>query len=92
MERNQRLRISGSIPTQDMLSWAARFRVHQEDPQWYQHVIKENCWERLDFKRWENRNHWEDLTVLKIIDTTYLTLPQVAYHLEKWINSIKVTN
>lgn len=45
--------------TQDMLNWAAWLDMHHQDPQWVQHVIKENCWEGLDFRSWAQLESWD---------------------------------
>jgi hypothetical protein len=49
--------------------------VHNKDPQWEQHVIKDDCWEGLDFTKIDVKE-WPMKT--SIIDTTKLSIKEVA--------------
>jgi GTPase SAR1 family protein len=88
--RIQRLKSRGTIPTQDMLGWAAWLRIHQVDPQWHPSVITDNSWVQADFSRWESLTVWDSLATSTIIDTTDLSLPEVADVLAIWIRQYSI--
>jgi ADP-ribose pyrophosphatase YjhB (NUDIX family) len=86
-ERIQRLKkrnIYGA--DQNMLNWSAWFRMHTRDPQWTQHVIKDDSWDGLDFSSWDQNANWPNNVTTKIIDTTYLDIKEVAKQVDAWIN------
>ena len=86
-ERNQRLKkrnIYGA--DQNMLNWSAWLRMHHQDPQWMQHVIKKNSWEGLNFSSWDQLENWSNRKNSEILDTTDLTSPQVALSVYDWIH------
>lgn len=88
-ERIQRLKkrnIYGA--DQHMLSWAAWLRMHHQDPTWALHVIQDSDSCIMDFKRLENLNNWDDVARVIIIDTTGLTLDEVAQKVSDWIGSL----
>jgi hypothetical protein len=68
-----------------MLNWAAWLRMHHHDPAWHQSVVKDNCWNKLNFGRWDDLTSWKDFTTVTVIDTTYLNIPETAKALKAWI-------
>src|SRR3546814_19819454 len=62
---------------QHMLNWSAWLRMHLYDPQWTQHVIKDGCWDGLDFAKWDHLNNWSSLADVKLLDTTNLSILNV---------------
>ena len=53
-ERIQRLKKRHTYGAdQNMLNWSAWLRMHTRDPQWTQHVIKDDAWDGLDFSSWD---------------------------------------
>ncbi len=74
---------------QHSLNWAAWLRMHHEDPQWQQHVIKNDSWSNMQFVRWDKLDTWKPLSSIKIIDTTGLSISQVASQVKNWISSIE---
>lgn len=89
-ERIQRLKNRNTYGIdQNMLNWSSWLRMHHQDPQWMPQVIQENCWDQLDFHRWEHITAWSSLALVKNLDTTTLSIPQVAKSLVQWINSQK---
>jgi hypothetical protein len=71
---------------QNMLNWSSWLRMHHQDPSWMQHVLKENCWHGLDFTVWDQLVNWDGNAVMKTLDTTVLTINQVAQSIADWIN------
>ncbi len=71
---------------QNMLNWSSWLRMHYQDPTWMQHVLKENCWEGLNFNVWDQLSNWENKAVIKILDTTELSINQAAKSVAEWIN------
>jgi energy-coupling factor transporter ATP-binding protein EcfA2 len=85
-ERIQRLKKRDRYGAdQNMLNWAAWLRMHHQDPTWTQNVLKENAWEGLNFKVWDQLTQWDLNTHLKIVDTTHLSIPQTAESIANWI-------
>lgn len=93
IERVKRLNYCGTYgANQDTLNWAAWLRMHHVDPQWEQHVIKNHAWENLEFSRWDNLLSWGDLAVTHVIDTTSLSIAEVAQSLFEWITKYDPTD
>lgn len=89
VERIKRLKARNTYgANQDMLNWSAWLRMHHHDPQWHQSVIKDDCWEHLEFSRWDKDVAWPNNIVnQKILDTTPLSIEEVALEVNSWINS-----
>jgi len=88
IERIRRLKNRGTYGAdQNMLNWAAWLRMHHHDPQWEQHVIKNNAWSELRFESWDKLNKWDELAQTFTIDTTSLSVSEVAFALHNWITS-----
>lgn len=88
-ERIQRLKKRNTYGAdQNMLNWAAWLRMHHQDPQWSQHVLKENCWSGLDFGSWDQLELWGDKTNIALLDTTDCSIEGVAQKVANWIKSI----
>lgn len=75
---------------QNMLNWSSWLRVHHQDPSWQQHVIKNDAWSKLDFSNWDDLIAWPEKIEIKIIDTTNLSVEQVAQKVAKWIENISL--
>jgi len=89
-ERIQRLKKRNTHGIdQHSLNWAAWLRMHHEDPQWQQHIIKNDSWHNMQFDRWEKLDTWNSLASIKIIDTTGLSIQQVASQVRNWIESVE---
>ena len=80
LERIARLKKRGTYgANQDTLNWSAWLSMHHHDPQWEQHVIKENAWEIMDFSRLEKLTSWQEtLGRVHIINTSDMTVEQVS--------------
>lgn len=74
---------------QHVLNWASWLRIHTEDPQWEQHVIKNDGWNGMLFSRWDKADKWNSLASIKIIDTTNIPIDQVAWHIKDWVFSFQ---
>ena len=55
--------------------------------QWTPHVIQEDAWDEMDFSRIKQLSNWDSVAAVEILDTTGLSLNEVAQELAKWINS-----
>jgi len=87
--RIERLNKRGTYgANQDMLNWAAWLRMHSVDPQWHQNVIKESCWEKMQWDRWDT---WQKdnlkWNITHVIDSTTLSVEEVAKRIVDWITS-----
>jgi hypothetical protein len=86
-ERIQRLKKRNTYGAdQNILNWSSWLRMHHKDLQWMQHVLKENCWDGLFFSAWDQLVSWDNTASVKIIDTTELSLSEVATNVAKWID------
>lgn len=86
-ERIQRLKKRNTYGIdQNMLNWSSQLRMHHQDPQWIQHVLTEDCWHGLDFSVWDQLANWNSKESVRIIDTTELSLNEVATKVTDWIN------
>lgn len=85
-ERIQRLKKRNTYGAdQNMLNWSSWLRMHHQDPSWMQHVLKEDCWHKLDFSTWDQLANWDVAANIEMIDTTKLTLNGVAKKATEWI-------
>lgn len=84
--RVDRLRRRGTYgATQDMLCWAAWQRMHAVDPQWRRDVIKDGGAPEMVWQRWEDWQRGDERWQVRVIDTTKLTIDQVAVEVASWI-------
>ena len=63
---------------QNMLNWSSWLRMHHQDPGWMQRVLKEDCWHGLDFSSWDQLENWDSKAIVKILDTTEISINTVA--------------
>lgn len=84
--RLDRLRARGAHGvTQDMLNWAAWQRVHAVDPQWRPDVIRDGGSPAMRWERWETWVRGDPRWQVAVIDTTRLSVPEVAARLADWV-------
>lgn len=92
-ERIQRLKKRNTYSAdQNILNWAAWLRMHHKDPQWGQHVLKEDCWQSLDFSVWDQLANWDNIAIVKDLDTTAFSIDQVAKSVADWVNKKNIQN
>jgi len=51
-----------------------------------QHVLKDDCWDKLYFNAWDQLINWDQKASVKILDTTSLEINQVAESVADWIH------
>jgi hypothetical protein len=84
--RIDRFRLRGTHgDTQDMLCWAAWQRMHAVDPQWRTDVIREGSAPEMRWERWENWQRGDPRGQVYVIDTTAITIEEVALGISRWI-------
>ena len=87
-ERIQRLKQRNTYGIdQNILNWSAWLRMHHQDPQWAQHVVKEDAASIMDFTQLSTLKSYEEVANVKILDTTDLALHEVAGQLADWVRS-----
>lgn len=92
-ERIQRLKQRNTYGIdQNMLNWSSWLSMHHQDPQWMQHVLLDDCWHGLDFSAWDRLVNWDSKAFVKALDTTRLTINQVAESINAWINQTNDQN
>tara|TARA_B100000508_G_C11463138_1_gene280204 strand:- start:1783 stop:2334 length:552 start_codon:yes stop_codon:yes gene_type:complete len=84
--RVARLKHRQSPVDQHTLNWASWLRMHHEDPQWEQHVIKENSLKQLNFSCWDQHTSWDELANVYKLDTSDLLIEEVCQQVEKWVS------
>lgn len=63
---------------QNTLNWASWLRMHHQDPQWARHVIEDDAASLMDFTRISSLKSYEGVANVKIINTTQMSLDEVA--------------
>lgn len=74
---------------QHMLNWAAWLRMHHQDPQWTPHVIQELSASAMDFSRLNQLERWDEVAKIWILDTTDLSLNEVAQRVANWMRRVE---
>ncbi|MEO8963749.1 MAG: GNAT family N-acetyltransferase [Gammaproteobacteria bacterium] len=88
IERIKRLKNRNTYGAdQNMLNWSAWLRMHHHEPQWAQQVIKEECWDGLNFSCWDQLTSWNSKSNIEYLDTTELSINKVAESIADWINT-----
>jgi hypothetical protein len=75
--------------TQDMLCWAAWQRMHAVDPQWRQDVIRDGGAPEMRWEQWESWRAGDARWEVQVIDTTAMTIEEVALEISRWIERHK---
>ncbi len=92
-ERIQRLKKRNTYGVdQNMLNWSSWLRMHHQDLEWTSHVIQEDAASIMDFSRLPHLRSYDDVANVKILDTTNLTLHEVAQGLADWVNHTENTD
>ena len=74
---------------QGMLNWSSWLRMHTLDPKWAPHVIKDQAWNGLQFSSWDQLSAWPTHVSTHFIDTTHLTLNEVAQKIKDWMDQCR---
>lgn len=88
VERVRRLESRGTREhaTQEMLCWAVWQRMHAVDSSWRPDVITEDGWDKMKWEVWENWKKGDERWQVEVIDTTNLTIEEVARAITDWTN------
>lgn len=90
VRRVERLRARGTHGcTQEMLSWAAWLRLHAVDPQWRPDVIRNGAEPGMRWDRWEGWTRGDPRWSCPTVDSTELSLAEVAGALARWIDAAR---
>ncbi len=86
--RVDRLRARGTYaPNMQILCWAAYLRMHAVDPDWCPEVIQTSEPSIMRWEHWTKRRRGDAVWQQEVIDTSPLTLEEVAAEIAKWIQS-----
>ena len=86
--RVHRLRARGTYrPNMQVLCWAAYLRVHAEDPSWCPEVIQTSEPSIMHWEQWTNRQRGDAVWRQEVIDTSRLTVEEVAAEIARWIRA-----
>lgn len=72
--------------SQETLCWAGWLRLHSVDPQWRQDVIKEEAAPEMEWSRWDSWQRGDSRWQTWRLDTTNLSINQVATELANWVS------
>ena len=75
--------------SQDMLNWAAWYRMHAVDPQWRQDVIREDAEPSMQWDRWGQWQRGDARWKIWTFDTTHFVPDEVVKHLSDWATEQK---
>ena len=88
MTRVDRLRARGTYgPNMQILCWAAFLRVHAVDPSWCPEVIQTSEPSIMRWKQWTQRQRGDAVWRQEVIDTSRLTLEELAGEIAKWVRA-----
>jgi len=88
VERIERLRKRESHGAdQDNLNWAAWQRMHAVDPKWRIDIIMDNSEVNLIWERWKDWKRGDPRWKVDIVDTTHMSIIQVAEEIKTWVQS-----
>lgn len=91
-ERICRLRMRGDNDiNQHILNWAAWLGMHHVDPSWQLNVIRDDCWNEMDFGRLAVLQGWENTANISILDTTLINVENTAQMISAWINALNLS-
>ena len=83
--RVDRLRVRGTYgPNMPILCWAAYLRVHAVDPSWCPEVIQTSEPSIMRWEQWTKRQRGDAVWRQEVIDTSHLTLEELAVEIAKW--------
>jgi len=86
--RVDRLRARGTYgPNMQILCWAAFLRVHAVDPGWCPEVLQTGEASIMRWNQWNNRRRGDAVWQQEVIDTSCLTLDEVAEEIARWIRT-----
>jgi hypothetical protein len=86
--RVDRLRARGTYgPNMQILCWAAFLRVHAVDPGWCPEVIQASEPSIMSWEQWTKCQRGDAVWQQKVIDTSRLTLEELAAEIAKWIRT-----
>jgi hypothetical protein len=83
--RLTRLRMRGDGNVDAYLSWAAWMRRHAEDPSWMPEVIATDDGPGMRWDRWSDWQAGDPRWHVRVVDTSALTIDEVASELVDWI-------
>lgn len=68
--------------TQEMLCWAAWQRMHCAELDWRPDVIQDESWSEMRWENWKNKDNYP---LIETIDTTDLSIKEVAESIIDWM-------
>jgi hypothetical protein len=68
--------------TQEALKW---LRMHADDPQWRQDVIRTGSWEAMRWERWDSWRRGDPRWDIWVLDTLHHTIEDTTGRLAAWI-------
>jgi hypothetical protein len=86
--RVDRLRARGTYgPNMQILCWAAYLRMHAVDPSWCPGVIQTSEPSIMRWEEWTKRQRGDAVWRQEVIDTSRLSLEELAAEIAKWIRA-----
>jgi len=69
----------------DFVHWGEWMRGHARDPEFRRFVIEENCDAGMQWARWNDWRANDPRWRVRIVDTSHVTVDEVADELEQWM-------
>jgi hypothetical protein len=84
--QSARLRARGDDPAllPDHVAFAGWMRRHAADPEWMPHVLTGGGWPEMRWERWADWRRGDPRWQVHVIDTTALTVAEVAAQVRAW--------
>lgn len=83
-----RARPAGGL-TQEILNWAAWQRMHADDPQWRQDVIRSGGADGMRWERWTDWQRGDPRWDVWVLETMHLTVEGTMDHLTRWVEGCR---
>lgn len=75
-----------------MLNWASWLWMHHQDPQWMKSIIQESSLDIMNFSKVNYLTNYDEVANIRFLDTTDLTLIDIAQKLSNWIQNTENSN
>jgi hypothetical protein len=83
-----RARPAGGL-TQEILNWAAWQRMHADDPQWRQDVIRVGSADGMRWERWARWQRGDPRWAVWVLETTHLPIEETVDRLARWVEECR---
>ncbi len=83
-----RARPAGGL-TQEILNWAAWQRMHADDPQWRQDVIRDGGADGMCWERWDSWRRGDPRWDAWVLETMRLSVEETVEQMVRWVEGCR---